>query len=79
MIHRQRAGGPSSALCLVVAGGAAALRFGFEERGLRRIICTEAPDKHASRHVMERIGLTDRGTHVVADAEIVWYAIDSTG
>jgi RimJ/RimL family protein N-acetyltransferase len=45
---------------------------------LRRIISTAAPDNHASRHVMEKIGLTYRGTHVISGAEI-WYAIDSTG
>jgi RimJ/RimL family protein N-acetyltransferase len=28
----------------------------IEERGLRRIISTAAPDNHASRHVMERSG-----------------------
>jgi hypothetical protein len=33
----------------------------------------------ASRHVMEKLGLTYRGTHVIADAEIVWHAIDNTG
>jgi RimJ/RimL family protein N-acetyltransferase len=64
---------------LATEGGRAALRFGFEERGLRRIISTAAPDNHASRHVMEKIGLTYRGTHVISGAEIVWYAIDRTG
>jgi RimJ/RimL family protein N-acetyltransferase len=64
---------------LATEGGRAALRFGFEERGLRRIISTAARDNHASRHVMEKLGLTYRGTHVIADAEIVWYAIDNTG
>jgi RimJ/RimL family protein N-acetyltransferase len=64
---------------LATEGGLAALRFGFGERGLRRIISTAAPDNHASRHVMEKIGLTYRGTHVISGAEIVWYAIDRTG
>ena len=64
---------------LATEGGRAALRFGFEERGLQRIISTAAPDNHASRHVMEKLGLTYRGTHVISDAEIVWYAIDNTG
>src|SRR5262249_60107514 len=64
---------------LATEGGLAALRFGFEERGLRRIISTAAPDNHASRHVMEKIGLTCRGTHVISGAEVVWYAIDRTG
>jgi RimJ/RimL family protein N-acetyltransferase len=64
---------------LATEGGLAALRFGFEERGLRRIISTAAPDNHASRHVMEKIGLTYRGTHVISGAEVVWYAIDRTG
>jgi hypothetical protein len=26
-----------------------------------------------------QLGLTYRGTNVIADAEIVWYAIDNTG
>jgi RimJ/RimL family protein N-acetyltransferase len=43
---------------LATEGGRAALRFGFEERGLQRIISTAAPDNHASRHVMEKLGLT---------------------
>jgi ribosomal-protein-alanine N-acetyltransferase len=64
---------------LATEGGRAALRFGFEERGLRRIISTAVPDNHASRRVMEKLGLTYRGTHVIADAEIVWYAIDNAG
>jgi RimJ/RimL family protein N-acetyltransferase len=64
---------------LATEGARAALRFGFEERGLRRIISTAAPGNHASRHVMEKIGLTYRGSHVIAGAEIVWYAIDGTG
>ena len=78
---RGRLGAPPAVVGrgLATEGGRAALRFGFEERGLRRIISTSAPDNHASRHVMEKIGLTYRGTHVIAGAEIVWYAIDSTG
>ena len=34
-------------------------------------------DNHASRHVMDKLGLTYGGTHVISDAEIVWYAIDN--
>jgi RimJ/RimL family protein N-acetyltransferase len=64
---------------LATEGGRAALRFGFEERGLRRIISTAVSDNHASRRVMEKLGLTYRGTHVIAGAEIVWYAIDNVG
>jgi RimJ/RimL family protein N-acetyltransferase len=64
---------------LATEGGRAALRFGFEERGLRRIISTAAPGNHASRHVMEKLGLTYRGTHVISGAEVVWDAINNTG
>ena len=74
---RGGSGGPGHAA--LVMGRPSGRRFGFEERGLRRIISTAAPDNHASRHVMEKIGLTCRGTHVISGAEVVWYAIDRTG
>jgi hypothetical protein len=32
-----------------------------------------------ARHVMEKFGLTYRGTQVISGAEIVGYAIDRTG
>jgi RimJ/RimL family protein N-acetyltransferase len=63
---------------LATEGALAALRFGFDEHRLPRIISTTVPDNHASWRVMEKIGLTYQGTHVISNTEIAWYAIDRT-
>ena len=56
----------------------AALRFGFEQHHLERIISVTAATHLAARRVMEKVGLTYQGTlhwksPVIA---VVWYAID---
>jgi RimJ/RimL family protein N-acetyltransferase len=61
---------------LATEGALATLRFGFQEHSLWRIISTTVPSNHASRRVMEKIGLTYQGTHVISNTEIAWYAID---
>jgi ribosomal-protein-alanine N-acetyltransferase len=63
---------------LATEGAIAALRFGFEEHRLERIISVTAPWNAAARRVMEKAGLTYRGTRPYRglEPEPVWYAID---
>lgn len=63
---------------LATEGAIAALRFGFLEHGLERIISVTAPWNAAARRVMEKAGLTYQGTRPYRglEPEPVWYAID---
>jgi RimJ/RimL family protein N-acetyltransferase len=63
---------------LATEGARAALRFGFSEHRLERIISVTAPWNLAARRVMEKAGLTYQGTRAYRglDPEPVWYAID---
>lgn len=63
---------------LATEGALAALRFGFEQHGLRRIISVTAAVHASARRVMEKAGLTYRGTRtwMNPDVPVVWYAID---
>ena len=63
---------------LATEGALAALRFGFEEHRLERIISVTAATNRAARRVMEKAGLSYQGTQHWMSAEIavVWYAID---
>jgi RimJ/RimL family protein N-acetyltransferase len=63
---------------LATEGALAALSFGFEQHGLERIISVTAAAHAAARRVMEKAGLTYRGTRVWMnpDVPVVWYAID---
>jgi len=56
----------------------AALRFGFEQHGLERIISVTAAAHAAARRVMAKAGLTHKGTRYWMNPEVpvVWYAID---
>jgi RimJ/RimL family protein N-acetyltransferase len=56
----------------------AALSFGFEQHGLERIISVTAASHAAARRVMEKVGLTHRGTRYWMNPEVplVWYALD---
>jgi ribosomal-protein-alanine N-acetyltransferase len=56
----------------------AALRFGFEQHRLDRIISVTAATHLAARRVMEKAGLTYQGTRHWKSPEVavVWYAID---
>ena len=47
---------------LATEGGRASVRFGLDKIGLGRIISTTFSDHIASRRVMEKCGLTYRGT-----------------
>ena len=63
---------------LATEGALAALSFGFEQHGLERIISVTAAAHTAARRVMEKAGLTYRGTRtwMNPDVPVVWYAID---
>jgi ribosomal-protein-alanine N-acetyltransferase len=63
---------------LATEAALAALHFGFEEHALPRIISVTAAANRAARRVMEKAGLTHRGTRYWLNPEVpvVWYAID---
>jgi RimJ/RimL family protein N-acetyltransferase len=63
---------------LATEGARAALRFGFEQHGLERIISVTAASHGAARRVMEKVGLTYQKTlHWMSpDVPVVCYAID---
>jgi RimJ/RimL family protein N-acetyltransferase len=63
---------------LATEGARAALRFGFEEHGLERIISVTAASNLAARRVMEKAGLTYQLTRHWKSPEVpvVCYAID---
>jgi RimJ/RimL family protein N-acetyltransferase len=63
---------------LATEGALAALRFGFEQHGLERLISVTAVSHAAARRVMEKAGLTYEGTRYWMNPEVpvVCYAID---
>lgn len=63
---------------LATEGALAALRFGFEEHRLARIISVTASTNLAARRVMEKVGLGYQGTRywMSPDVAVVWYAIE---
>ncbi len=63
---------------LATEGALTALRFGFEQHALDRIISVTAAANAAARRVMEKAGLTYEGTRhwMSPDVPVVWYAID---
>jgi RimJ/RimL family protein N-acetyltransferase len=63
---------------LATEAARAALRFGFDQHGLDRIISVTAAAHTAARRVMEKAGLTYQGTRYWMNPEVpvVWYAID---
>jgi ribosomal-protein-alanine N-acetyltransferase len=63
---------------LATEGARAALRAGFEQLGLARIISVTAASHGAARRVMEKAGLAYAGTRtwMSPDVPVVWYAID---
>lgn len=65
---------------LATEGAQAALRFGFEQHGLNRIISVTAAAHASARRVMEKLGLVYQGTRywMSPDVPVVWYAIDRT-
>ena len=63
---------------LATEGALAALEFGFEQHRLQCIISVTAAVHAAARRVMQKAGLTYRGTRYWMNPQvpIVWYAID---
>src|SRR5215469_11059947 len=63
---------------LATEGTQAALRYGFVERRLLRIIGATVLEHIASRRVMEKCGLIYQGELRFRNARIVWYALDAS-
>jgi ribosomal-protein-alanine N-acetyltransferase len=61
---------------LATEGARRAIRFGWEETPLERIISVTVPEHAASRRVMEKCGLTMQDEVVWQGTNVVWYAID---
>lgn len=56
--------------------GQAALRYGFERRGLPSIFAITLPDNHASQAVMTRLGMRYRKRATYRDMDVVWFEIE---
>jgi RimJ/RimL family protein N-acetyltransferase len=65
---------------LATEGALAALRFGFEQIRLERIISVTAASHVAARRVMEKAGLIYEGTRYWMNPEVpvVWYVLNRT-
>src|SRR5688572_33190668 len=63
---------------LATEGARTALRLAFEEHGLARVISVTGASHAAARRVMEKAGLTFRGTRhwMSPHVPVVWYAIE---
>jgi RimJ/RimL family protein N-acetyltransferase len=63
---------------LATEGALAALRFGFDQLGLERIISVTAASHAAARRVMEKAGLVYEGTRYWMNPQVpvVWYSLD---
>ena len=59
-------------------GTQAALRYGFVNHSLPRIIGATVPENVSSRRVMEKCGLTYQGELRFRNARILWYALDAS-
>ena len=59
---------------LATEGGIAAIRYGFAELGLPRIISFTSPSNVASRRVMEKVGLAFARETEWRGEQVVWYA-----
>jgi RimJ/RimL family protein N-acetyltransferase len=62
---------------LASEGGTAALRYGFRQRGLSRIISVTVAGNEASRRVMTKVGLRYQGVKTISGTDVVWYAADN--
>ena len=60
---------------LATEGGAAVLQFGFETRGMERIISIAHRENVASQRVMEKLGLKREGETDWRENPVVWYVI----
>jgi [ribosomal protein S5]-alanine N-acetyltransferase len=73
---RRRSAGSFWGQGLATEGGRAALRYGFTELELSRIISVTTPTNVASWRVMEKCGLIYQGRIHRRDVDCVWYALD---
>jgi RimJ/RimL family protein N-acetyltransferase len=64
---------------LATEGAREAIRFGWAQTPLQRIISATAAGHRASRRVMEKCGLTYQGEIAFRTARVAWYAIDRPG
>jgi ribosomal-protein-alanine N-acetyltransferase len=53
----------------------ACLEFGFRERSLARIVAIANPENHASRHVIEKLGMRFEKNARFYDSDVVYYAL----
>ena len=53
----------------------ALVRWGFEEKGLQRIVAVASPENGPSRHVMDKLGMRYEGTRIVHEMESVFYSL----
>jgi ribosomal-protein-alanine N-acetyltransferase len=62
---------------LATEASLAALRFGFHTIGLERIVAIARPENMASRHVMEKVGMTYErtGPSPYGLHDVVWYGL----
>jgi RimJ/RimL family protein N-acetyltransferase len=62
---------------LATEGGRTSMDIWHERLlGDQRLISITVPENTRSRAVMERLGLTPRGTAFWKNLDVVWYAID---
>lgn len=54
---------------------AAWLRYGFEQLGLPRIVAVVIPENRASRHVLEKLGMSYEGLKIVRGTECAYYTL----
>ncbi|MBI3715791.1 MAG: GNAT family N-acetyltransferase [Betaproteobacteria bacterium] len=57
-------------------GATALLRYGFESVGLDRIVAVTYPQNRASRHVLKKIGLVDRGMSRYYGKDVTYYVAE---
>jgi RimJ/RimL family protein N-acetyltransferase len=62
---------------LATEGGAATLRFGFQRRGMQRIISIAHRDNDASRRIMQKLGMAFGGETVWRGSPVIWHVITS--
>jgi RimJ/RimL family protein N-acetyltransferase len=61
---------------LATEGGDAALRFGFDAKGMRRIVSIAHRENVRSQRVMAKLGMQREGETVWRDTPVVWYVIE---
>ncbi|HEX5707676.1 MAG TPA: GNAT family N-acetyltransferase, partial [Pyrinomonadaceae bacterium] len=62
---------------LTTEAARAALRYGFAEKNVERVVAVAMPDNVGSRRVMEKVGLAYVRDAFFYGTDVVYYAIDS--